>query len=444
MKKKTLLLLINNALTASFMRAWYCQNEDLYSEYNVIGVLNIANVIEWLYLKNRNSERLEDVFDEKFKLNQQVAKDALGDVVEEWIDCPPTRIIPFFPFRMSNLKINFKERKLRQSDLNYIRTIFSSTDILLKNIDEIWYGNGFFNRHFFFLCPKAIGKTFEHGIHETACFTQMNTPEYVGRLSRLPDFIIKSLRTIKRFHYNKIQEFFMYFSYETINERKCISLLAEEIKSCKPSNNKILHLTSQKYIHTLNQISTIPEIESYKQHGGNNAIILIENLADYPGELGGLQKFYKDFEDFILKKFTEILVRYEIENIFIKAPSYREEYSEICLNSLSQLKKEYNLFNLSQIKTKNFPIEFFLTVLKPKIFIHELSSSSFFVKKLDPSIQIHSYHQWYLDYLDEKRFSLEPDLYPNTKFVNAQRAWQVDFFHNKYFENFKHLVSEEH
>ena len=54
MKQKTLLLLTNNALTASFMRAWYGQNEDLYSEYNVIGILSIANVIEWLYLKNRN------------------------------------------------------------------------------------------------------------------------------------------------------------------------------------------------------------------------------------------------------------------------------------------------------------------------------------------------------------------------------------------------------
>ena len=443
MKEKTLLLLANNALTASFMRAWYGQNEDLYSEYNVIGILSIANVIEWLYLKNRNNEKLEDVFDEKFKLNQQVIKDALGDVVEKWIDCTPKRIIPFFSFNMINFKINIEERKQRKYDLAYIRDVFYSNGIILDKIDEIWYGNGFFTKHFFCLCPKAIGKAFEHGIHETGEFTQMNTPDDIGRISRFPDFIKKPLRILKKYLYIKMEEIFMFFNSATIDQKNCISLLAAEIKSCNLSNNKICHLSSQKYIHTLNQIATIPEIERYKQHGGNNAIILIEYLADYPGEQSGLQKFYRDFEDFIFKNYTEILERHEIENIFIKAAFYREEYSDICLNSLSRLKKKYNVINLSQIKTKNFPIEFFLTVLKPKIFIHELSSSSFYVKKLDPSIQIHSYHQWFLNYLDEKRSSLDPDLYPNTEFIAHARSWEINFYYNKFFKNFKHLLSEE-
>ena len=87
----------------------------------------------------------------------------------------------------------------------------------------------------------------------------------------------------------------MYFTYATIKEEECISLLAEEIKSCNLSNNKIRHLKSTEYIQYLNQISSIPEFEIPRNHEGNNAIIMIEYLADYPRELSGLQKFNQKY-----------------------------------------------------------------------------------------------------------------------------------------------------
>ena len=405
--KKIRILLVNNPLTSLFMAAWFkqsCrQNKD---EWRTVGV----------YCSQDFDESYSADIENKKSIYKEACLAPLKVMVDKWVDCMPSRYPPYGisirkPFKMMN------ERISRKKELKFIRDTMRKNNISLQHVKEIWYGNSSFNPHFFYLYPTAGGFQFEHGFSEVK--NELNyqvQSEIAEEFGHLNGQYFKLLKTTKKWLIRQIYKRCIYFTYEIIQRGVYLSILGDEIRTAKSENFKVNGIETQEVKSIIQSvIKSDPSYTFLKELKGNTALILLMHLRPKPWgkkEVVELLDYFDRFETYLSEDLKETFQKYQIKNIIFKSRFFHEEYSEEGFTRFSKLSKLYNLIFLSSYSETNYPVEFYITVIKPTMLIGLLSSGLFYSKKILPNINTYTYDSWYNNYTLKYLRGVHPELGP--------------------------------
>ena len=401
------LLIVNNPLTSLFMAAWFKQNRQPDRDgLRTIGV----------YCSIDFDDSYSSDIENKKSIYMKACRAPLEVVVDEWVVCMPNRYISFGdsirkPFEM------MKERTRRKNDLQFIRKTLAEKNISLKNVRELWHGNSSFDAHLFYLCPDAAGFQFEHGLSEVRneLSYQAHSEQVVGS-GHLNRQHLESIKQARKWLIRRIYKRWLYFTQAIVKRSVYVSLLGDEIKAAKPGTSEVMTMQVQEVIATIQSVmKSDPSFSFLSQLEGNTAVIMLMHLRPKPWgkkEADELLDYFDQFESYLYDDMKETFQKYQIKNIIFKSRFFHEEYSEEGFSRFNRLSRTYNLIFLSTYSKANYPVEFYVPILKPTMVIGLLSSGLFNSKKLLPSINTFTYDAWYNDFTLEHLQGVHPELGP--------------------------------
>ena len=401
--KKIRLILVNNLTASLFMASWFKQNK--YGEDS-----NWENIIIYscIDFKDDYSENIEA----KKKLYEQANFNVFKGIINKWYVCLPTEY-DSYEFNFLRLRDALQERKKRKKDLFRINKLLDQAKITPQDVKEIWSANTPFTHHFKAICKKAKNVFFEHGLSDVRYIIAKGsdfsipkkTPSSSEEKQSCRDYFFLYMRnTLKGIHF-KLNDFFeektLFFKKKYFKYDEHISIFGDEIKTViskpivvKTLDGKIVSDVAASIIRMdpcyfklspLNENSALILLESAK------SFVPVSNKIEY-------KKYFKFFEKYCLEYLLPILKQNNIENIFFKSRFFHEENTQEGFKSFNSLNKNFNIFFLSDDSPLNYPVEFYLSALKPLIVIGAYSSGQFYAKKIDHHIAIYSYDEWFIQY----------------------------------------------
>ncbi|MBU1007675.1 alpha-2,8-polysialyltransferase family protein [Candidatus Dependentiae bacterium] len=414
-KKKIIILLIDNPITALFMLGWLKQNNlDKDDNYEIVS----------FYCTIDYDDSYSKKIDSKKTIYENNCKRIMSPIQTKWISCsePGYYIDRFSLTPFSFYKLN-QERKLKKLYLHKIKTALKTKNISMQNIQQVWRGTSGFGSFFRYLCPRAEFSKFEHGLSDTC----INTPEplFPKNLS-LPK---KTNRKIYWWIYNHLAYFnFSYLNYEFDSY---ISLLGEERKKTTPAYENSIKSIKLSFIHKalsiVNKQFNLSLLQ--KNISGASAVILLHNIKPWAKNPNDHLLFFQAFEKHLINSYSKIFRQNQIKTLIFKSRLFHEEFNKEGFNNFSQLKKEYYLLFLSDLSKENLPTEFYLDTIKPVVLIGDYSSGLFYSKKLYPNIKTYSYHPWFINYTTQTFDATFPD-----------HSWLEKTFHGVLQNEFKHIL----
>ena len=407
MKAKYRLLLVNNPLTSLFMAAWFREN----CQHDKEGWRSIA-----VYCSIDFDDSYSSDIENKKSIYMKACCAPLEAVVDEWVVCMPTRYISFGgslrkPYEM------MKERTRRRNELAFIRDTLSENHISLKDVREIWCGNGSFDPHFFYLCADAAGFQFEHGLSEVRNeLSSQARSRHAEGSGHLNGHYFESIKQPRKWLIRRIYKRWLYFTQDIVKRSAYVSLLGDEIKSAKPETSDVMTIQVQEVISTIQSVmKSDPSFSLLTQLEGNTAVIMLMHLRSKPWgkkEADELLGYFDQFESYVCDDLRETFQKYRIQNIVFKSRFFHEEYSEEGFSRFNRLSRMYNLIFLSTHSKANYPVEFYVPILKPTLLIGLLSSGLFNSKKLFPGMNTFTYDAWYNHFTLEHLQGVHPELGP--------------------------------
>jgi hypothetical protein len=417
--QKTRLLLVNNPITSLFMAAWGQQNQ-VNTTWRTIGVYCTFD-LDISYSEHIESKKI---------VYQTACCEVLNEIVDEWIVCLPehynaNRFKFFSPIQ------TLKERKQTKNELNKLRETFASTKLKLENVQEIWYGSSTFDAHFFYLCPQAIGISFEHGLSDVRnSLLYGKEINYEGRLRRLPPAWIKKLRKVKSIIQKYIYNLFLYFSPSDVNCDLIVSILGDEIR-CGNRSNPPVTTINPNLVFTIadSTIKKDPCYQSFTELKGNNAIILLDQIKPWAKGKADHLAFFKSFFQYIGETWEPVFKKNNVDNIIVKSRFFHEEHSAEGFDLFSKLIGNYNFYFLSEFSEKNYTLEYYIPLLQPILILGNLSSGLFYTKKLMPKLMTFTYDTWFIDYCYTHFHQTFPDF-----------KWLGELYYKTHAEAFKEVL----
>lgn len=352
----------------------------------------------------------------KKSIYMKACRAPLEAVVDEWVVCMPTRYISFGgslrrPYEM------MKERTRRRNELAFIRETLSEKNISLEDVREIWCGNSSFDPHFFYLCPDAAGFQFEHGLSEVRNeLSSQARSEHAEGSGPVNGHYLESIKQARKRLIRRIYKRWLYFTQDNVKRSAYVSLLGDEIRSAKPGTSEVMTIRVREVVSTIQSVMrSDPSLSFLSQLEGNTAVIMLMHLRPKPWgkkEADELLGYFDQFESYVCDDLRETFQKYRIKNIVFKSRFFHEEYSEEGFSRFNRLSRMYNLIFLSTYSKANYPVEFYVPILKPTLLIGLLSSGLFNSKKLLPGLNTFTYDAWYNHFTLEHLQGVHPELGP--------------------------------
>ncbi|MBI2602112.1 MAG: hypothetical protein HYW48_03565 [Deltaproteobacteria bacterium] len=346
--------------------------------------------------------------EEKKRLHLEATKSVLAPYSDKWGDCMAPRYFTGDCNYFSLFSI-LKERKLRGLELIKIRQVLESLKVDPRDVEEIWCRKGSLDGHFFYLCKNATGVSFEHGLPDikNSLFEGVLRDQTRGRLGRVPKYIRQPVRRLKRFYFKSVDKIFLYFTanFET-RFKKSLSLLGQEIKAGNPSNTKIELLSPSLLLDRTEEIGRNNHLFecSIPERSG-----LILTMFPYPKpwyefSRNDVLKVFNAFEDYLLSELVPYFQSKGISTLVFKSKLFFDDYSDEGIARLDRLSKLFKIVYLSDLSKHNYPTEFYLPFLRPKILVAAYSTVLFFAKKMYPDIETLTYDQWFISLATRERY----------------------------------------
>ncbi|MDP1994971.1 MAG: hypothetical protein Q8K40_06965, partial [Ignavibacteria bacterium] len=225
---------------------------------------------------------------------------------------------------------------------------------------------------------------------------------------------------------NKIQNFLLYFSPETINEKQHVSLLGDEIQSASSKWN-VKTLDSEITLDTVE--SSLKSENMIYDNKNNLALIMMPDIMILTQDKQQQMDFYKAFEKYLIESCDGLFIKYQIDILIFKAKLYLDNYFEEGFNNFLYLKKKYELKYLPHLSRINLPVELYLPIFKPNLILGAYGSALFYSKKLYPDVVTYSFDKWYNKYCDD-HFGTHIKEYDTL----------INFFHGKYSKEFREIL----
>jgi hypothetical protein len=408
--KKVRILVVKNPITALFMAAWFRQN-------------NCEDAVDWRTVPVHTAPALLNGI-ENFKTKKLIYVQSCHDVIrtisDEWLVCRADKYESGFDLSAASLKAVFKERERRQENLARIRKTLTDANIPLNAVKEIWIGNNGYGNNFSFLCPQAKVLQFEHGLSDVRnAIKHQQEP----KLRWWPYPHRKMRRNISKWLYDRLLIFDLMVG-------KCdqrVSLLGDEIRLANASCP--VETINSTFVHQIvkSVMKTDPSHYISETAQGSTALILLDNVKPWAKTEADQMSFFDSFEQHIVNQYSDVFLKHGIRNLVFKSRFFHEEFSKEGFSNFSRLKRNYRLLFLTDYSVRNFPVEFYLEILRPTLILGSYSSGLFYSKKLFPATTC-SYHQWFVNYCMNS--------YNKT---HADFAWLENLFHEQYAVAFNQI-----
>ena len=303
------------------------------------------------------------------------------------------RYVGFIDMLKRPLKIK-KEQIENQSNINKFLKLNKINNLLVR---EIWIGNSFWQKYLIKNYSSSILVKFDHGLTETLMYfidkkTFFNF--FKNRLKMTLNYIFSLFFVVPPIE----KEIDIHF---TVNAKYINSALdCQKVKmlSCNVIKNFFFR-------HNNNSIKI-----KNKPH---LAIILLDNIKPFAKSKLDHEEYFFNFVTMLINRSVTKLKKLGIKTLIFKSKHWHEEYCKEAIRNFDRLNNFFELKYFSNYYD-NYPLEYFLQTLNPKVIIGNLSSALYFAKHIIPNVKTYTYHDWFIDYTTEKFDSS----YPDFKYLN--------------------------
>lgn len=417
------LILADDPLPALFMSSYLAQVED-------------DIVTHAFYVGIALPSDLEQDLPQKLQRHVEATLSILSPYVSSVGVCKALR---YFPCQVSFLgidEIKIEKRK-RFYEIEMVRNALKEKGIDPNKVVEIWCRKSSFDSHFFYVCKNAVGVSFEHGLSDirNALFYGQKLNPAGGRLKFMPVAIRGGIRDIKKMFSRFLNRKIYYFD-PNIDDRfkSSVSLVGREIKQGNKLNSSVDVLHAELLLKRAKNEQLIAR-KDWSQIKHPAALVL--TMVPYPKPWSSsarkdVLKLFHHFETYILEKYVPEFRKKNIQCIVFKSKAFFEDYTNEGVACFSRLSKEFQIIYLSDISEHNYPTEFYLPFINPKILIAAYSTALFFAKKIYPDIETFTYDEWFRSYAKENN-------YPQFE----EFSWYREIFNIQFYEQFKNMLPRD-
>lgn len=402
--KKIRIILVNNPTASLFMASWFKQNK-----YEKDGDWETIAIYSSIDYKDHYSENVEV----KKKLREQVNFNVFNGLINKWYVCLPAEYFSY-EFDCFRLRDASRERKKRKKDFLKINELFAQARITPAQVKEIWSANTPFAHHFKAICKKAKNIFFEHGLSDVKYIISKGVDYRIPRKDFASysknkqtyfEYLYSYIKnTLKEIHY-KLNDFFeekiLLFKKKDLKYDEYVSIFGNEIKTVINKTIFVKTLDPQIVGDVAESIIKLdPCYTKFSFLNENSAVVLLESAKPFVPVSNKMEylEFFKNFEQYLLKDVLPIFKKHGVKNIFFKSRLFHEENTKEGFEAFDSLNKNFNIFFLSDDSPLNYPVEFYLSALKPLIVIGAYSSGLFYSKKMHELIATYSYDKWFIEY----------------------------------------------
>lgn len=304
----------------------------------------------------------------------------------------------------------------RQDNLEKIEYLKAVKELLGKNnininlIREVYHGHGAFHQYIKYLNPKIKLINFEHG-----------TSDIKGYLLKYN--LINRLKYNIKYILGKI--FFIFYQYAQ-NDDLIASLFADEIS--KVNKKDRIRQINGKYIKEIAYNIASGDIynKSFLDKENRIGVVLLSSSYEFMKDKEGILKLYIDFAKYSSEVFKNFAPN--VNTIIFKPRAYDRYFSAV-KNDFIHYFKDYKVIFFDEISKVNYPVEFYLDIIRPEVIFGDISSGLFYSKALMPKIEIYSFHEYII-----------ASQLQNFGFVHPDYEWLVDIFYRKYSNIFKAVL----
>lgn len=416
---KIRILLVSNPVNAFFMRSYLEQILNNNSEYNNVFFYTDIDFDESSWESTWGTKCVN--LKEKIELEKLGSRLILESKISSWIECMPKRYSRY-NFKLNEIKKIREERRNRKKELQFIKNILKENALSPDSIYEIWYSNSVFTQHFFYLCTKAIGFSFEHGLGEVKLeFTEKRERNKTIEFFKPSSWLV----TIKHKVKILLQNVLVYFSHEIVNKKSHISLFGDEIK-ITDIDNSIITLDPINCTEVSKSVMDVDIEKLSFLNGSRNALVLMPTIKSWAKNEQQHLDFFRSFEKYLLEDLNDLFQKNLIDTIIFKTKTYIDDYCEEGFSNFKKLKNKYKLCYLPHFSKNNFPAEMYLSLFQPQLILGAHGAALFYSKKINPNIHTYSFDRWYNEYCDI-HFGTHLSEYDTL----------IDFYHKKYSREFK-------
>lgn len=373
--KNIRILIINNPLTALFMDAWL--NEIKANDTDITTVIFYEErILSPNYCENQK-ERIEESKKYTIFLFQKKYR----------IFLPPVTSRDNYIF-LSLLKNHKRMKRDQVQKIKQLKSFLEANNLLDANVTEIWYGNDSWHVYMKLLFPSAATFKFDHGLTETLTYFLENQRSLYHNI-----YVRLGLRRIRRY----IEKLYLVVSgagelsdnHLTLNARQINSALGFEKTKMIPPDR-------------VNSIASVSIKGNFDLDGESSlAIVLLENVKMWAKSDSDHEEYFYNFETMLISCGGNKLKENGIKTIIFKPKHMNEEYARDAVNNFKRLGEMFALKYFPDIYD-NFPLEYFLMLLSPKVIIGNLSSGLYYAKHLLPQVKTYTYDGWFVDYTMKK------------------------------------------
>jgi len=395
-KQRIRILLVDNPITSLFMAAWYRQRD--YHKDLSCRTVAVYAAIDY-----------DDDTEEKKIIYKKASSGILEDIVNEWYVCMPAKYESFYSTSFRKPVEIIRKRLDRKADIKRIVELLNDHGIDADEVSEVWSANCVFLPHFRFICKKASIISFEHGLSDlknAVVYNQSAERNDMGT-NRLSNLAFSNLHRAKRAIKRKLDRLLIFYTMEVTID-KHISMFSKELAITNPHLN-VESIESDAVSNlSLSIMRQDPGYSFFTKLDGNSAIILLTPIEPFTSERHEQFRFFKSFEEYLIRHWSDFLIKNEIRNIIFKSRFVLEVCTKEAVENFSSLNKLFNVVLLSDISPYNYNVEYYISTIRPKIIMGAYSSGLLYSKKIDPGLLTLSYDDWFIDYC-ENRFGWTSD-----------------------------------
>lgn len=360
------IFIMRDLTTALFMAAYY-QKEKMRSES-----FRDVCIILWYRVPAGCRDERESVRD-KFPVGacQKIAK----AIFPEIIMCEE-RHLKYISMSFANM---FNDRLEKIDYLNLIRKIFAENNISTSAIKEVYHGNKTFHQYVKYLAPQVKLIGFEHGTSDIR--TSLVKHRMVNRLNNRVKHSVGKL-------------FYVFYEYEQ-NDDIIVSLLASQIRQINKKDN--ITSIDGRYIKNVANAVIFDDFTDKTFLNKNNyiAIVLISDGYEIFDNNEGRLKFHRDFAKYILSEIRTLIP--QVNTVIFKTFPF-DEFPRELKDEFVAYFSGYKVYFFDDITKENYPVEYYIDTMRPKVIFGDISSGLFYSKAVMPEIETYTYHEYTMAY----------------------------------------------
>lgn len=397
-KQRVRILVINNPLTALFMKA---RLDEIESEKNCIYTIVLYEKREMPLGYGSNLDKDEE----------ENKSRSLLLVKDKYPIYEPPSIYYRYPTFLTMMVDAVKIRKEQCNNKIRLDSFLRSVRLIDANVTEIWHANTHWQKYLSLFYPSAETFRFDHGLSETLIYFSSDTEKLIKLIwSKL------RLRFIISYFFGL---YFIIRPVETVSDHH-YTLNALQINAAL--GRKRAEMIDPGWVR--GEVISVKRAKGLCQ-GSTMAIILLENIKPWAKSDLDHKEYFAHFESMLLACAAPRLEALGLNTLVFKPKHWHEEYAREAVKSFDRLSRKFQLKYFPDYYA-NLPIEYFLKELVPKVLIGNLSSALYYAKQLVGGVETYTYDEWFVGYSLDKFGATYPDLERSRKVMFGRKV--------KYFE----------